>query len=495
MAIDAYPTSLNPLVAGDVSSVRAYAPLFPQLYGLDSSMLLEPDLAVGSPEIGDGGKTWTVHLRPGAQWSDGLPLDAQDVVYTVNTQRSPSLDTRASFDWSGLKDVTADGPTTVRFQLQAADASFPANHLSMAIVPRHVLVGTAPERMSTNVFGSRPRVSGGPFRLREAVAPTELDYEVNPHYYGRRPNLDQVRVLVKRDASLYVVQLSSGGLLWVPGMTWRAADEARGVTSMRLHAYQDMGFFALTFNQRSGRLFSRLEARTALAAALDRDAIAARGGHTLAAPGVIPVDSWAYDASAHTRTSPDVGKAKDILAGAGLAGGTPLAAHVLYPDGDSHRAAAAGLIRKQAQAAGFDLVPEVVSPATLAARLSSGDFDLALTAQGLSPDPNPSRLLHSTSSASRGSLNFGAFSDPAMDRLLEQDLAAAAGSDDATRAARRPLLREIEQRVATEVPFLPLWADLRYQGFNETLQGAGHVGNQLDQGRNSAVFASLFLSA
>jgi peptide/nickel transport system substrate-binding protein len=504
MAIDAYPTSLNPLVAGDVSSVRAYTPLFPHLYGLDRSMRLEPDLALDAPETVDGGRTWVVHLRPGASWSDGSPLDARDVVYTVNTQRSPSLDTHSTFDWKGLLDVTADSPTDVRFHLALPDASFPGNHLALAIVPRHVLAGTAPERMSGNVFGSRPGVSGGPFKLRDALAPTELDYEVNPHYYGRRPNLAQVRIVVRRDASLVVAQLSSGSLLWVPGMTSSAAEAARDVTSVRVGAYQDMGFYALAFNQRPGRLFAPIEMRTALAAALDRPAIAALGGHSVPVYGDIPADSWAYDASAVPPGQRDPARVAALLAGAGwsrpagnvaVRAGLPLAARLLYPEGDAHRASAAALIRRQAAAVGFDLVPEVVAPATLAARLQAGTFDLALIAQGLAPDPDNWRLLHTSSMTVGEGLNYGGYSDPIMDRLLEQDLASASSSPDASRATRRSILRQVEQRLAEQVPFLPLWADLRYQGFNETVQGAGSVGNHMDQGRNSAFLASLFLSA
>ena len=106
-ALDADAQSLNPFVAGDVPSVRAWAFIFPNLYQADANLNVTPDLADGMPTISADSKTWTVKLRKNAKWSDGTPITADDVVMTVNMQNNPNLDTDAAFDWSGLATRTS----------------------------------------------------------------------------------------------------------------------------------------------------------------------------------------------------------------------------------------------------------------------------------------------------------------------------------------------------------------------------------------------------
>jgi len=104
-ALDADAQSLNPFVAGDVPSVRAYGFLFPNLYQADKNLNVIPDLADGMPSISADKKVWTVKLRKDAKWSDGSPITADDVVMTVNMQNNPNLDTDAAFDWGELDNV------------------------------------------------------------------------------------------------------------------------------------------------------------------------------------------------------------------------------------------------------------------------------------------------------------------------------------------------------------------------------------------------------
>src|SRR5258708_7296444 len=104
-ALDADAQSLNPFVAGDVPSVRAYGFIFPNLYEADKNLNIVPALADGMPSISSDKKVWTVKLRKNAKWSDGSPITADDVVSTVNIQNDDKLDTDASFDWGELSKV------------------------------------------------------------------------------------------------------------------------------------------------------------------------------------------------------------------------------------------------------------------------------------------------------------------------------------------------------------------------------------------------------
>src|SRR5207249_10916345 len=128
-ALDADAQSLNPFVAGDVPSVRAYGFLFPNLYQADKNLNIQPDLADGMPSISSDKKVWTVKLRKEAKWSDGSPITADDVVMSVNMQNNPALDTDAAFDWGELDKVEKFDANTVKFNLKDIVAPFQANDL------------------------------------------------------------------------------------------------------------------------------------------------------------------------------------------------------------------------------------------------------------------------------------------------------------------------------------------------------------------------------
>src|SRR5207245_262600 len=155
------PRALNPLVAGDVWSVRALTPLFPNLYEARSDLSASPDLAEALPAISPDGLTWLVRLRT-ASWSDGQPITADDVVFTVQSEMSSSLDTARRFDWAVVSEVNALDSRTVRFQLKRPDGALLGDQLVTPIVPRHALSNVALTGMSRARFSTQPLVGGGP---------------------------------------------------------------------------------------------------------------------------------------------------------------------------------------------------------------------------------------------------------------------------------------------------------------------------------------------
>src|SRR5438874_11619570 len=149
-ALDADAQSLNPFVAGDVPSVRAYGFLFPNLYQADKNLNIQPDLADGMPSISSDKKVWTVKLRKEAKWSDGSPITADDVVMTVNMQKNPALDTDAAFDWGELDKVEKVDANTVKFTLKDIFAPFQANNLLTFVAPASVYGKIDPAKQRTD---------------------------------------------------------------------------------------------------------------------------------------------------------------------------------------------------------------------------------------------------------------------------------------------------------------------------------------------------------
>jgi peptide/nickel transport system substrate-binding protein len=496
VAVDSMPLSLNPLTAGDVSSVRAYAPLYPLLYDARPDLSLTPDLAAAMPQLSADGMAWTVRLRPGARWSDNAPMTAADVVYTVSTESDPTLAGDAQFDWSALASVEQVDPLTVRFTLRAPDASF-ATRLVTPIIPAHVLSRYKPAQMDTAFFDTTPSVSGGPFMYK---GPNPLGagllYVPNPHWYGGAANVDRLVVTVVSDPRLVPSLLAEGQVLWAPELAGPAVADAEKQFGVHVAAYPELSLVALQCNERGTAPTADVRVRQALSAALDRGAVAqaAEGDGATVMWGDVPTQSWAYDPAATVRTAADPGHARALLDAAHLT--LPLSLDLLYPRGDAARAAAASSIAAQAAPAGFHVTPHAVDPVALHSALAAGQFTLALTETGMSLDPDDSAALASDQAppGNPGGRNWGGYASAAMDRLLAAERTAVAAPGAALQKARRPLLGAVEQQLGMDLPFIPLYAPLHHAAYNVTVNGLV-PGAQLDQDRDASMYGRWYIAA
>jgi ABC-type transport system substrate-binding protein len=84
----------EPVGSGSLSSVQAYSQLFPQLVeydmtGKDTSRIV-CDLCTDW-KVSNGGRTFTFHLVKNAQWGDGTPITADDVVFSLSRYMDPKV--------------------------------------------------------------------------------------------------------------------------------------------------------------------------------------------------------------------------------------------------------------------------------------------------------------------------------------------------------------------------------------------------------------------
>src|SRR6266702_4014500 len=275
-ALDADAQSLNPFVAGDVPSVRAYGFLFPNIYQADKNLNIQPDLADGMPSISSDKKVWTVKLRKAAKWSDGSPITADDVVMTVNMQNNPNLDTDAAFDWGELDKVEAVDANTVMFTLKDVFAPFQANTLLTFVAPASVYGKIDPAKQRTDPVSLNPTVTGGPYKFDKRVAGSEIDYVANTNYYLGRPHYDKAIAKVITDATAATNALINGDVAWHPALGEGgsgAVTKAKAASGVQVHDYADLGYIDMRLNTRKGHLFDNVLTRQAMATALDKPSI------------------------------------------------------------------------------------------------------------------------------------------------------------------------------------------------------------------------------
>jgi len=189
--------TLNPLFAATPAEISASRLLFSSLYAYDSTGHLKGDLASSMTNKGD--KVFTVSMRQDAKWSDGTPLTAKDVMYTVSLMKNPTARSVQGASWQGINVKQIDN-YTVQFTLPAAYAVFP-QALTFAVLPEHILNTIDPVQMREFAFSNAP-VGSGPFNVKllqtinRSTGEKIVQMDINPTYYNGRPRLEHFQLHV-----------------------------------------------------------------------------------------------------------------------------------------------------------------------------------------------------------------------------------------------------------------------------------------------------------
>jgi peptide/nickel transport system substrate-binding protein len=523
-ALDAEPTTMNPLEASDPASRRAIQFFFPNLYQVDKSLGPIPDLADGMPQISPDGKTYTVHIRRGAKWSDGSPITAGDVATTDRIEAQSNFDNGTNFDWLVLTDpvtgIEKVDDFTVRYFLSSRYAPFTANSLVGPVVPAKVYGKIDPAVMGRDVVTrDHPVLTGGPFRYVKRLPGREIDGQANPDFYAGRPHYDALSLKVVTGGPARLTALRQGAIGVDPQIAGDDIDAIKGAAMVNLYVYPDLGYYDVRFNERPGRLFADLRVRQAWEYVIDHDGVvnAATKGQGTPVYGDIPKASWAYDAGA-ARAYPqrDVARAQELLTAAGWVkgpdgtlakGGKRFAADFCVRSDTPQRMAAVNAMAREAATVGMALTAKPLDFTVFykpksqgGCGIFDGDFDIAFAGWSLVLDPDDSAIFASSSIRSAenpSGQNFTGFSDPALDAALDKERTDVQATEAATRAARRADMAHVERLLRQNVVVYFMWSDNIAQAFADRVKGVegGGSGQDLtyaDQDRNTRVFASWY---
>jgi peptide/nickel transport system substrate-binding protein len=300
LSLRAEPKTLNPLVASDAPSREVIGALQADLVHINrGSQLTDPALAK-SWKVSQDGLLYTLRLRRGLQFSDGHPLDADDVLFTFRVYldeavHAPQRDLLI-VDGKPLEVRKLDAQT-LTFRLRKPYGAGERLFDGLAILPRHILEKPYQEgKLSQSWTLSVPpgQYAGlGPFRLKEYVAGQRLVLERNPYYWKtdskgtRLPYLDEIVFLFVPSADAQVLRFQSGET----DIITRLGAENFSVLSRQAHGYTttDAGpgleynflFFNLNASHpnaspesdRRQSWFRNVKFRQAVSAAVDRQAI------------------------------------------------------------------------------------------------------------------------------------------------------------------------------------------------------------------------------
>ncbi|HEU0075483.1 MAG TPA: peptide ABC transporter substrate-binding protein [Dehalococcoidia bacterium] len=453
------PARVNPFFAAENTVDATLSSLvFAGLTRLDENGVPFPDLAL-TWTVNPDGMLYTFTLRPGLLWQDGVPLTADDVVFTYELLQSPNLRNAPAVQ-TVLESTlfTRLDDSTVTIELPEPFAPLPA-YLTLGILPAHLLRNTPPEALYDSPFNQRP-VGSGAYRI-EILALDHAELVANPAYHFEQAFIQRLDLRFYSDDGAMFEALKReeiNGALFDLGLGPSDILEIQQREDLRMSTL-DKGEITYVYLNLDVPLFADRRLRQALLYAIDRDALirdVLRGQASRANSPIAP-GSWAYS-PALTRYNADPGLANLLLDEAGWTRGedgirrkdaTPLA-FTLTTGPDPVRVAVAKRIAEAWNAVGASVIVESSGLTTLVRdTIEQRAYEALLFVDAAKPDPDPYGTWHSASRGGQGG-NLAQFSDPRVDGLLTE-------ARSASLTGRRQLYDEFQEIFAQEVPSIPLY--------------------------------------
>ena len=449
----AEPQALDPHAVTAVNDFRILMNVYDGLVRYASGTLeVEPSLAT-SWEISEDGTVYTFSLREGVSFHDGLPFNAEAVVFNFDRmldEDHPYHDTGPfplSFFFSAIEDVEALDEITVQFTLNAPYAPF----LSNLAYPTGLIVSPSAVMEHGAEFGRNPSGTGAfvfeEWRANEAVVVTG-----NPDYWGGAPALEAVVFRPITDANTRVAEMLAGGIDMMVEVPPVALSEFAG-DGFAIVEQAGPHVWFLILNALEGP-FADVRVRQAANYAINKEAIVndvLEGTAAVAAGPTPPAFAWAYnDALEPYPYDPD--RARALLAEAGVE--NPAITFYVTEGGSGmlDPVAMGTAIQADLEAVGFDVTIETYEWNTFLGRVNpglEGQADMAEMAWMTNdPDTLPYLALRTGAWPDQGGFNSGYYSNPEVDALLEE----ARTSTDQDRRAE--LYRQMQVIVQEDAPWV-----------------------------------------
>lgn len=460
------PSTLDPVRAGDNNSLMYVYLLFDGLVEFaPGSLEVRPALAK-SWDVSADGRVYTFHLRDGIMFHNGRPITASDVVYSIRRGLSqaahsekhdflaPLLGSGPFWDGATLElpGVAAPDPRTVVLTLSEPYPPFLSVLASEAgsIVPHEVY--SDPDQG----FLRHP-VGSGPYTLQAWEPDISITLARFKQHWKPAPaaGIDTISVRFIRDASTALEEYRAGNIDFTyelpPGQRRRIQEELPEA----FHHGQQMWLFYVGFNHASGPFRSNPTLRRAVARAVDSDYIVRQlqEGKDRIATGVIPPGMMGFGETAAPFPY-DLDEARRLMAQAGYPGGKGFPEIVYLSNETQGFRRIAERLRTDLARIGITMRVKMMDFGAFLQELNSHDPsgpDASLFRMTWYPDwPDPDNFL-GVQFRTGGAGNFGRYSNPAFDALMEK----ARHEIDAD--ARRDLYRRADAMLIDDVALVPVY--------------------------------------
>ncbi|MDN3015862.1 ABC transporter substrate-binding protein [Paenibacillus sp. BSR1-1] len=417
---------------------NATDPIFAPLVNLDKEGkpvgILADKWNISSDQL-----TYTFHLRNGVTFSDGSPVTADDVAFTLTLLHDPA--------YEGYQDISLaaiqGGKEYKEGKAKTIEGIKVKNKQTIEITTTEVnakaLLLLGGQVLSKAYYGkdyeygkldylkdlySKP-LGAGPYKFIKYVPGQEIRYEANEHYYAGKPKTKNL-IFKVIDTSTSLQLFETGELDYA---SFSADDDtvgqlqSLGFANVRVGPVNDFG---LIYVNNSRPQFKDKKVRQALIYGLDRQKIVDVKFKSYGEVANIPVSkvSWAYNDKGINKYEFNAGKAKELLDQAGWKAGKdgirekdgkPFVIHYLTRTAEDP---IIPIAKENYEDIGIKFEPEIMDFNALVAKLNKKDYDFASVSTSQILDPSDPVEEFATGNPN----NAAGYSNPKVDELIKKGL-------------------------------------------------------------------------
>jgi peptide/nickel transport system substrate-binding protein len=396
--------SMNPLVGVTVQAYEAWNLQYATLTDKAAKdFSVTPGLAESWTES-NGGKTYTYKLRPNLKWSDGQPLTAEDIAYTVNRSKKE--------EWLNHSSVTANltakvlAPDSVEITSSVPDPKLPV--MDVYILPKHIWEKYDAKQITK--YNGQDGVGSGPYVLDEFKKGQFARFKANPNYWRGKPPLQSVVLRPFNNADAMVAALKSGEIDAAQDIPGGAYDQLEGVEGIQTVEGNQGSFDEFAINGGDGLkkphpALLDPKVREAIAHAIDKQTIIDRvhNGHAQIADTISPSANraWMPELTDDQKFDFNLDEAKQILEDAGYkdtdgdgirempGGGQPLKMRYAVRSESPNSGPIAEFITGWLKEIGIATTQKVYDDGQLTEVIGKGDYDMFVWGWTPFVDPDP----------------------------------------------------------------------------------------------------------
>ena len=266
------PRFINPVLASSDTDRDLVALTYSGLLRPDNRGRLINDLAE-KYDISEDGLVYTFTLKPNLLWQDGEPVIADDIIFTIEKIKDPSMKSPKRAGWEGVSAEKINDKT-IRFTLKKSYAPFLEN-TTIGILPSHVWKNMSSDQIASSEMNMKP-VGSGPYKIsgikRNSVGIiSSYELNSNKNFVLGKPNIKKIIMKFYPSEKDLLTAYQKGEVEAINAVTPQELEKIK--TNNNVKSLYLSRIFSLFFNQNNAKVLTKKEIRQALNLSVDRKKI------------------------------------------------------------------------------------------------------------------------------------------------------------------------------------------------------------------------------
>jgi peptide/nickel transport system substrate-binding protein len=411
-----------------------------------------------------------------AVWSDGQPITAHDVVWTITMQGDERVASPRQDYNRQIREVVAEDDSTVviHFHRRYPEVFF---HSAGTVAPRHAYEDFDPAQLRSHPAVTEPSggrmVVSGPFMVGEWIRGQRVTLVPNPRWQPQ-PYLERVVFRIIPEQTTRMIELQTGNVDIMGPVPFDQVDMIRRQDQLRIETREKRFYDYIGYNPRSHEFFADRDIRRALGLAIDHEGlIRALQMEDFAIPAggpYAPIFRRLYDPQEHAPLPHDPEQARQILAAKGWTpgpdgilrrNGQPFRFILTTNAGNQRRADVAQIVQQQWRQIGVDARIQIIEFNTFIERQRTRNFEASIAGWGVGLSPDLQQIWGDPDLP----FNSVMYDNAQVRQLIQEALAQP------TEETAAPFWRQAAALIVADQPYTWLYYFDEPVGVNERVQG------------------------